>query len=134
MAVIDTSVFVAIVSTYEAGHLASFAWFSQVLSAGIPISAPTIMLAEVAAAISRGQNDPQRAYRAMQLLVQTSFVSLVPVTQVLAYRSAEIAADYKIRGCDAVYVALAEQLGEELVTLDNEQLTRGAAVVRTVRP
>lgn len=134
MAVIDTSVFVAIVSTHEPGHAASFAWFSQALSAVIPISAPSILLSEVAAAISRGQNDPQRAYRTLHMLTGTNFVSLVSITQALAFRSAEIAVDHKIRGCDAVFVALAEQLGEELVTLDTEQLARSTAVVTARRP
>jgi predicted nucleic acid-binding protein len=59
---------------------------------------------------------------------------MYPVTFGLAERAAEIAAEYKIRGCDAIYVALAEQLGEELVTLDNEQLTRSTAVISARRP
>ncbi|VAW32016.1 hypothetical protein MNBD_CHLOROFLEXI01-1947 [hydrothermal vent metagenome] len=35
---------------------------------------------------------------------------------------------------DALYVALAEQLDAELVTLDQEQLVRGTAVISTRQP
>jgi predicted nucleic acid-binding protein len=39
-----------------------------------------------------------------------------------------------IRGCDAIYVALAEDLGTELVTLDRQQRERGSAIVPTREP
>jgi len=134
MAVMDTSVLVAVINSHEPGHISSFNWFSNILSTGVAVSAPVILLAETAAAISRGQNDPERAYRAIRLLTETDYIMWYPVNQALAFRSAEIAADYKIRGCDAIFVALAEQLGEELVTLDNEQLTRSTAVISARRP
>jgi predicted nucleic acid-binding protein len=38
--------------------------------------------------------------------------------------SAEIAARYQIRGCDAVYAALAQQQGAVLITLDRQQRER----------
>ena len=56
------------------------------------------------------------------------------VTEALAVRAAEIAAGQKIRGCDSIYVALAEQLEMELVTFDGQQLERAAAVVVTRTP
>jgi len=56
------------------------------------------------------------------------------VTAGLAERAATIAADDQIRGCDAIYVALAEQLDDHLVTLDQQQLERGAAVVTVYKP
>ena len=40
----------------------------------------------------------------------------------------------RIRGCDAVYVALAEALDEPLVTFDEQQAARAAGVVRVLRP
>jgi hypothetical protein len=39
-----------------------------------------------------------------------------------------------MRGCHAIYVATAEALDEALVTLDQDQMDCGAAVVRTRRP
>lgn len=132
--VIDASVFMALLYQDEPGHKISRTWFGDALTSGEILSSQVIVLAEVAAAISRSKSDSARANQFVQLLTDGDLITLYPVTFGLAERAAEIAADYKIRGCDAVYVALAEQLGEELVTLDNEQLTRGAGVVRTVRP
>ena len=70
--------------------------------------------------------------RAMQSVALT--IEFIPVTQAVAERAAAIAADYCVRGCDAVYIAVAEQLGDDLITLDRQQLERGAAVVTTSRP
>lgn len=134
MTVIDASLVMALLYQHEAGHTASRRWFGQALVAGEALAAPVIMLAEVAAAMSRGKGDPMRSQQFIRLMGEGEAVLLYPVTLALARRAAEIAADYKIRGCDAVYVALAEQLGQELVTLDQEQLARGADVVRTARP
>ncbi|MEO8084200.1 MAG: PIN domain-containing protein, partial [Ardenticatenales bacterium] len=66
--------------------------------------------------------------------IAAAHVTLWPVPETLALRAAEIVGTHRIRGCDAVYVALAEQLGEPLVTLDNEQLARGGSLVVTLRP
>ena len=38
--------------------------------------------------------------------------------------AAELAAERQIRGCDAVYVALAQQCGATLITLDGQQRER----------
>jgi predicted nucleic acid-binding protein len=39
-----------------------------------------------------------------------------------------------LKGSDAVYVALAERMGIPLITWDNEQLARGAAVIDVRTP
>ena len=91
-------------------------------------------LAEVAAALGRGLGDAELADYAVGILRSRRWVDLFPVTQALATRAAKIAAEHKIRGCDAIYVALAQQLGMELVTLDGDQLDRGAAVIKTRTP
>jgi predicted nucleic acid-binding protein len=45
-----------------------------------------------------------------------------------------VAADLGLRGADAVYVALAHQLGLTLVTWDREQLTRTASMIVSRTP
>jgi predicted nucleic acid-binding protein len=134
MPVIDASVYVAIINVKEQDHTQSWAWFEQSKMAGETIYAPTIMLAEVAAAISRGSKDPVLAHQVVQQLEQTNVIELVPVTRTMAAQAASIAADHRIRGCDSVYVALARQLSTSLVTLDHKQLERGSAVVATCEP
>ena len=134
MAVIDASVYVALMNAHEPAHESSWAWLEQAKRAGEPVRAPAILLSEVSAALSRGVGDPALAHQAVEQLLRTRTVDLYPVTVELAERAARIAADCGIRGCDAVYVALAEETGEVLVTLDEQQLERGRAVVPAREP
>ena len=134
MAVIDASVYIALVNAHESDHGSSWAWFEQAKTAQEPVIAPVVLLAEVAAALSRGIGDTALAHRVVGQLLHSSVVELIPVTAALGKRAAAIAADHRIRGCDAVYAALAEQSNDHLVTLDEQQLERGAAVVTVRRP
>ena len=134
MAVIDASVYIALINAREPDHVRSWTWFERAKASKDPVRAPVLLLAEVAAALSRGMGDPALAHRVVRQLKQSRAVELVPVGVALAERAARIAAEHRIRGCDAVYVALAEELGECLITLDEQQRERGAAAVLTCRP
>lgn len=134
MPVIDASVYVALVNAHESHHASSWAWFERTVAAGEEIVAPVILLAEVAAALGRGTGDFRLARRVLQQLGQSRLIELIPVSLPLAERAAAIATQHRIRGCDAIYVALAEQMGDILFTLDRQQLARGDAVVSTQQP
>jgi predicted nucleic acid-binding protein len=134
MAVIDTSVYVTLINPNEAAYEATWQWYTSAVRAGEPIVAPAILLAEVAAALSWGVDNRELAHRAVSQLLRSATVELVPVTAALAHRAAAIAADHRIRGCDAIFVALAQQRVDTLVTLDRQQLERGTAVVETQNP
>jgi predicted nucleic acid-binding protein len=101
---------------------------------GESVVAPAILLAELASALGRGLGGEDLARRAVALLRTEHLVEVFPVTEFLAARAAEIAGEQKLRGCDAIYVALAKQLEMELVTLDGQQLERGAGVITTRKP
>ncbi len=134
MAIVDASVYVSLINTHEEAHAESWAWLREVYPACEEIVAPTILLTEVAAAISRGLDERALAWRAVQQILSGNVVELVPVATPMAERAADIAIDHRIRGADALYVALAEHRSHELVTLDRQQLERGAAVIPTRRP
>jgi predicted nucleic acid-binding protein len=134
MAVIDASVYVALINAAESHHAKSWAWFRQAKLAQEFLSAPVILLAEIGAALGRGMNNQTLAHQVIQQLLRSKVIELVPISSALAERAATIAADHQVRGCDAIYLALAEQLGDTLVTLDQQQLERGAAVVATRNP
>ena len=134
MAIVDASVYVALVLPHEEAHGDCWAWLRQAHARGEEISAPAILAPEVGAAIGRGVGEPELARRAVQQMLSGYVVDLVPITESLAARAGMIAIDHRIRGADAVYVALAERCHDELITLDRQQLERGAAVVRTRRP
>jgi predicted nucleic acid-binding protein len=134
MAIVDASVLVALFHTDEPHHDACRSWFLRETSAHNELSTPVIALAEVAAAISRGKDNPLRSQQIVSLIRQTNVITLLPVSQSLALQAASIAAVYQIRGCDAVYVALAQKLSQPLVTLDNQQRDRAKALIQVENP
>ena len=133
MPVVDASVCVALFKADEPGHEASRTWLGAATESREPVVAPVTLLPEVAAALGRGAGDEELALRVVALLRSTRLVQLFPVTEGLAERAARIAAGQRIRGGDALYVALAAELRMELVTLDRQQFERGAEVIATRR-
>ena len=134
MPVVDASVCVALFKADEPGHEASRRWLKTAGEGEEPVFAPVILLAEVASALGRGLEDEALARQVVSLLRTKRLMELFPVTEALAARASEIAAEQRIRGCDSIYLALAKQLQMELVTLDQQQLERGAGVVMTRTP
>lgn len=134
MAVIDASVYVALASEKEEAHERSWAWFKKAIEEGEELFAPAIILTEVGAAISRGVQDPNLASQVVQGLDTSHIIEIIPIPRSLARRAATIAIENRIRGCDSLYVALAEQESTYLITLDHQQLERGARVITTRSP
>lgn len=54
--------------------------------------------------------------------------------QAVIDEATDVAITFGLKGADSIYVALAKQLGVPLVTFGNEQLTRPASVIATIRP
>jgi predicted nucleic acid-binding protein len=134
MAVIDASVYITMLDTRDPEHTNCLAWFTAAATSDEAVVAPSLILSEVAATISRGHSDAELAKAVAATLAGSAVIRLVAVTPQLAKRAAIIAADQRVRGADAVYLALAQQLDDVLVTLDRQQLQRGAAVAATRRP
>ncbi len=98
------------------------------------IVVPTIILAEIAGSISRYYHDPMRARLYTDSVAALPHLTLIPVDAALAQVAAELAADYGLRGMDAIYVAVARQHGCPLVTLDAEIRQRAATIVTVQMP
>jgi predicted nucleic acid-binding protein len=124
MYVVDASVHVADARPQDPNHAEARAFLDRVAADGCAVLVPTIVLAEVASAISRGMGYPDVARRVTAVLRRQPHCQFVPVDGLLGDLAAGVAADSQIRGCDAVYVALALQHGAVLITLDREQQTR----------
>jgi SAM-dependent methyltransferase len=58
----------------------------------------------------------------------------IPVDRVLSGLAARLAAECRLRGCDAIYAALARREGVPLVTWDEQQRNRAAPVVEALTP
>lgn len=124
MYVIDASVHVADIRPAEPHHTEARSFLRQVAVETSPVYLPVIVLAEVAAAISRGTRDPALARRLTAVLQRVPHFEFVPISADLGRLAAALASDYGIRGCDAVYVALARERGARLITLDRQQRDR----------
>ena len=124
MYVIDASVHVADARPQEPHHAEAQALLAQVAAERQVVCLPVIVLAEVAAAISRGTGRPALARRLTAALRRVPHFQFVPVDDALGQLAADLAAQHQIRGCDAIYVALAQQRGATLITLDRQQRER----------
>jgi predicted nucleic acid-binding protein len=110
------------------------AWLATASLDEEPIVAPVILLAEVGAALARARIQDPSPGEVIQLLRSRRLLELFPVSEKLAARAAVIVAACQLRGADAIYVALADILATPLVTLDQQQLLRGAGAVTTLTP
>ncbi len=134
MATIDSSVLVSLFNDHDRLHTQTLAWFREAVADGEPLRSPVIALAEVAAAIAIGTGDKQLARDVETHVRHSPLFEFLPVAMPLAERAATLAAEHQLRGSDAIYFAVAETLGDSLVTLNPRQLQRGNLVVETRRP
>lgn len=134
MATLDSSVLISLFNAHDRQHAQTAAWFREAVADGEPLRAPVTAIAEVSAAISIGTGDKQLARDVETHIRHSPLFEFLPVAMPLAERAATIAAEHQVRGTDAIYFAVAETLGDKLVTLNPRQLQRGSAVVETVRP
>jgi predicted nucleic acid-binding protein len=121
---VDASVFLNAFNPYEAGHEDSHRLLTHLQEQAIPIIVPTLLLPEVAAAVSRGRQDEALAREFALALSRLPHLVLVPLDDTLAYQATEMAARYRLRGSDAVYAAVALRFGSTLVTRDRDQQER----------
>lgn len=134
MPVIDASVYVSLANEADRYHERCLAWFESSLHKADTLSAPGLLLVEVAAAIRRLTDSSKLARQAVLGIQDTEEIELFPLTSKRSEAAAEVAARTGVRGADAVYLALAAELDEPLITLDRQQLDRGRAVVEVRRP
>jgi len=131
---VDASVFLNAFNSYEAGHEESHLLLARLQEQAFPIVVPTLLLPEVAAAIGRGRQDADLARKFAVTLTRLPHLVLIPLDTTLARQAADVAAQYRLRGSDAVYAAVALRFGSTLITLDREQRERVADVLITCYP
>jgi predicted nucleic acid-binding protein len=131
---IDASVFLNAFNLGERGSDTSRKLLAQLQSQAVPIIAPTLLLPETAAAIGRGQGNPELARQFAEALSKLPHLVLVPLDLILSQLAVEIAAQHRIRGSDAVYAAVTQRYTCPLITLDQEQRMCLEAMVKTFDP
>jgi predicted nucleic acid-binding protein len=134
MYTIDTSVWVNGSDTLEAGYDISRRVLTVVGQRAIPIIAPTLLLPEIAGAISCTRANPTLGARFARQVAALPNLSLIDLTASLAAQALALAAQRSLRGADSVYAAVAVQHSTTLISLDNEHLTRLTGIVTVLTP
>ena len=131
---VDASVFMSAFNPAEPRHAEANAFLAKLRAAATPVIVPEIVFVEVAATIGRTLEDASLAMSFAQAL--RHFPNLIPITldEALSTLAAEAAARHRLRGSDAIYVAVAQRFGASLITLDREQQVRAPASVRASAP
>jgi predicted nucleic acid-binding protein len=136
--VVDASVWVSFFVTTDSTHAASVTWLERHTAAGGMVVAPSILLIEVAAAISRrlgpAGGGPAMALAAVSAIGRLPLTRIVPMDPDLVEEATELAAGHGLRGADAIYVATARRLAIRLLTWDADQLARAPSTVHAFRP
>lgn len=134
MITVDASVHVNALNPAETGSAESKAFLDWLQQERQPVTSPTLLLVEVAAAVARSQNDTERGIEAMQRLQDLPRHIWLPLDRSLAAQSARLAARYRLRGADAVYAAVAQRARTTLVTADRQQLERLREAITVMSP
>ncbi len=132
--VVDASVWVSALAATEPDHATSRSWLEREVASGRALVAPSLLLPEVAAAISRRTGRAPLGKRALAVLLRWPGLRFVELDETLARRAARLAAELALRGADAVYVAVARELDAPLITWDREQVERGVRMVPVRTP
>ena len=131
---VDASVFVNAFNPHEEGHVQSLQILSAIQERGDPVIVPTLLVPEIASAVARATNHSADALQYAVATAALPHLTLVSLTAAVAREAADLAATHHLRGADAVYVAVARRYGTTIVSRDDEQRRRGAAVVPCQTP
>ncbi len=131
---VDASVFVNAFNPHEDGHAESLAILVAIQEREDPIIVPTLLVPEIASAVARASDDSVGAIQYADATAALPHLTTVALSPTMARHAAELAATHRLRGADAVYVAVARRYGTTLVSRDEEQRSRGSAIVTCQTP
>lgn len=134
MIVVDASLVVSRLVPTDVHHAESVRWLARQMAAGTEIVAPILLLVEVGSAIARRTSDSTLGHQAVNQLLRWPNLRLVPLDHRLGLQAMELGVNLRLRGADAVYVAVAYQLGMPLVSLDREHHTRTGGLITVLSP
>ena len=134
MLTIDANVFVAARVKTRSTHTDSDQFLSRLALNAIRIYCPALVLPEAAAAVVRVTGRVSLTNAALRQIINFPSLTLVDLTADRARSAADVAIACRLRGADAICVAVAQEYGTTLITWDQELLTRGTAAVTIMTP
>lgn len=134
MFTVDASVHVNAACLTEPGAAESQALIDQLHERPWAVFSPALLLVEIAAAVARNKNDAMEGRAMAQAVRALPGQVWVPLDDALADQAVRLAAEYRLRGSDAVYAAVAQRYGTTLITRDRQQLERLSSVITVLTP
>ena len=132
--IVYASVWVAIFRESDVHHGDSVSFLAAAVTKQQDFHLPNLALVEIAGVFARQTGKARLATRTVRAVLALPRVRRHALNDALADRAAALAARCRLRGADAIYVALAEELDQPLVTLDQEILDRSSGVIGTTTP
>ncbi|MBN1178030.1 MAG: PIN domain-containing protein [Anaerolineae bacterium] len=134
MFTVDASVHINALNPAEAGSAESQACLQRLAESRQRLFSPTLLLVEVAAATARTLDDSALALDLISGIRALPQQVWVPLDDTLADMAAQLGAQARLRGADAVYAAVARRYGTTLITRDRQQRERLADIVPVMTP
>ena len=134
MFTVDASVHVNAACLTESGAAESQALIDQLHERPWTVFSPTLLLIEIAAAVARNKNDAMQGMAMAQAVRALPGQVWVPLDEALADQAVRLAVEYRLRGGDAVYAAVAQRHGTTLITRDRQQLERLSSAMTVLTP
>ena len=131
---IDASVIVNSFFPGESHHQDSRELMKKIQTNQINVYLPEIILPEVSSAIARGTNDSDLAIEFVEQLLAIPTFNFIPIDREISFLAAELAARYKLKGADAIYVATAKYFNTPLITLDLHQKEKAHLCINVFTP
>lgn len=134
MIVVDASVWVSGLTPRDSYHAVSRNWLASQHSHKILFAIPIICLAEVSGAIARVTGYSEDGEQVVEQILTRPNLRIYSIDHSLGLEAAHLASQLRLRGADAVYVALAQSLNVPLVTWDKELIQRNGQAAEILQP
>jgi predicted nucleic acid-binding protein len=121
---IDSSVIIASLLKKEPRHKEALEIWNAVLSGRNVAVMPYSVLVEVVAAIKRRTGSESLAMQVKQELLNIEAISFVILDDKSAVEAADLAAKTGVRGMDALLIQVAKEFGTELISFDEEMMSK----------
>lgn len=126
--IIDASVWVSAADATDAFSEPSRTFLSGVTRRAIPVALPDFTELEFACALARRLRDGERAKDLAGQMLRSPLVAVHSLDSALLRRAVEVGTRQLLRAGDAVYAAVAELTGGQVVSWDQELIQRVGAV------
>jgi predicted nucleic acid-binding protein len=134
MFTIDASVHLNAINPHEANSLESKTFLEYLKLNSLPVFSPTLLLVELASSLARLLDNHSKGIELAMRVRYLPDQNWIPLDPAFAEHASRIGAEQRLRGADAVYVAVAQRYQTILVTLDKQQIDRLSSILPVRRP